>query len=514
VNGICSDFGWPVNLQYDQLVDSSFIDTCARLVCGVDVVVDIDLEKATREELVAFILELVQRLLGLEARLRELETRSKELEAENEKLRRQAGEKKPPTWTKRNRPAGENRARKKRSKGHARRLDKPTHRVEHAYAECPDCQTPLTGGRVVSRRQLITLPRVRVRVTEHVVFERKCPKCGKSCTPKAEVAKLAVGQQRVGISVQSEVAILREEERLPFGVIKRLLARRYRLHLSVGELVALTQGFAALGKEAYQQIEKELRISPVVHGDETGWRENGRNGYLWGFSTADVRYFLYRKTRSGSVVQEVLGKEFGGVLVSDFYGGYNIHQGKHQRCWVHLLRDIHELKERHCSESPEDKLVQDWAAEVRKVFDRAKAYAGPDEKVPVGLQNAEREKKQRRFQEELWGLCAEHVRKEKPMSTLCERVERFLPELFVFVADPRVPADNNAAERSLRPPVVSRKISGGTRSDRGSETKGIMASLFGTWRLQGRDVHEACGEILTGSTGKLPRARPAQGPAP
>ena len=56
-------------------------------------------------------------------------------------------------------------------------------------------------------------------------------------------------------------------------------------------------------------------------------------------------------------------------------------------------------------------------------------------------------------------------------------VERFLPELFTFVAEPRASADNNAAERSLRPPVVSRKISGGTRSERGSETKSILASF-------------------------------------
>ncbi|MBI4318803.1 MAG: IS66 family transposase [Chloroflexi bacterium] len=477
-------------------------------------VVDVDLESASREELVRLVQQLLERVLFLEPRVKEVEEHNQRLRREIERLGGDADGKKKPAWAKENRPQGEKNERRKRAKGFARRLDKPTHRMEHAYAECPHCQSPLKGGREVSRRQVITLPRIRVRVTEHVVVERKCPKCGNVCAPKDEVAKLTVGQQRVGISVQSELAILREEERLPFGVIQKLLARRYRLHLSVGELVALMQGFSARGKDAYKQIEEELRASPVVHGDETGWRENGRNGYLWGFSTPEVRYFLYRKSRGGSVVQEVLGKEFGGVLVTDFYGAYNVHQGKHQRCWVHLLRDIHELKERHRSESPEDKVVQDWAAEVRKVFDRAKAYTGPDEQLPAGLQDAEREKKQQQFQEELWGLCAEHVRKGKPMSTLCERVERFLPELFMFVADPRVPADNNAAERSLRPPVVSRKISGGTRSEKGSETKGIMASLFGTWHLQGRDLQEACGEILTGRTDRFSRARPAQGPAP
>ena len=87
------------------------------------------------------------------------------------------------------------------------------------------------------------------------------------------------------------------------------------------------------------------------------------------------------------------------------------------------------------------------------------------------------------------------------MRVLCQRVERFLPELFTFIVEPRAGADNNPAERSLRPPVVSRKISGGTRSAQGSETKSIMASfmasLFGTWRLQGRNPYHALNSILS-----------------
>ncbi len=83
------------------------------------------------------------------------------------------------------------------------------------------------------------------------------------------------------------------------------------------------------------------------------------------------------------------------------------------------------------------------------------------------------------------------------MRALCQRVERFPPELFTFVAEPRARADNNAAQRSLRPPVVNRKISGGTRSERGSETKSILASLFGTWHLQERDPYQTLQSILS-----------------
>ena len=139
----------------------------------------------------------------------------------------------------------------------------------------------------------------------------------------------------MGTSVQSEVNVLREECRLPFGVIQRYLKWRYGLGLSVGKLVELTHGAAARGQEEYTGLRQEIRASPVVYGDETGWREDGRNGYLWSFSTPKVRCFLYRSSRGGPVVAEVLGDEFDGVLVSDFYGAYNVHQGLHQRCWTH-----------------------------------------------------------------------------------------------------------------------------------------------------------------------------------
>ncbi len=127
-------------------------------------------------------------------------------------------------------------------------------------------------------------------------------------------------------------------------------------------------GVAKRGKAVVEELRQQIRGSPVVNGDETGWRENGQNGYIWSFSTDRLRYFVYRKSRAGVVVKEVLGEEFEGVLVSDFYGGYNTHLGLHQRCWVHLLRDIHELKEKHAK----DQGLRKWAAKVKAIYERAK----------------------------------------------------------------------------------------------------------------------------------------------
>ena len=337
---------------------------------------EVNLGRASREELIQLVSQLLDHVAALEARISELEGLQKP-PTEGGK------ERKPPSWAKANRPDRPEKERRNRAHGFARRREEPTHRVEYATASCPDCGTLLLDGRVRGGRQIISIPRVRAQVTEHVVLERTCRKCGQRWSPEPDwsalvVGRQRVGRQRVGISVRQEVCVLREECRLPYGVIQRYLKWRYRLCLSVGELVALVRGVARLGQEEYNRLQQEIRASPVVYGDETGWREDGRNGYLWSFSNPEVRYFLRRGSRGSKVVAEVLGDEFDGVLVSDFYGAYNVHQGLHQRCWTHLLRDIHQLKEKY----PQHQGLAQWARQVRaqpvrEVYDHAQAGPGP-----------------------------------------------------------------------------------------------------------------------------------------
>ena len=97
-----------------------------------------------------------------------------------------------------------------------------------------------------------------------------------------------------------------------------------------------------------------------------------------------------------------MGDEFEGVLVSDFYGAYNVYQGPHQRCWTHLLRDIHQLKEQH----PQDLVLARWAQQVREVYDRARAYPGPEADLPATVQRSRRVKQQQQYQQWLWAICA------------------------------------------------------------------------------------------------------------
>jgi len=351
--------------------------------------------------------------------------------------------------------------------------------VAYAPTHCPRCASVLGRGRRVGSRQVIVLPPVRAEVVEHVVLERRCRRCGTVCRGTLPELSAEVGPgRRVGWSVAAQVAVLRTKLRLPLGSIQWLLEQVWGLRLSEGEVCGLLDEAARAGQRAYDDLLQEARASPVIHVDETGWRENGRNGFIWTISTPTVRFFAFSPSRAGAVARRLVGPEFEGVTVSDFYTAYDQLDGLHQRCWAHLLREIHEVRTQH----PDDAGFGAWADAVHLLYRRAIAWAA--ESTP--RTPAQRDAARLMFERDLLTLCRAQPADGR-QATLGKRVERYHPELFMFVADPAVPATNNAAERALRPLVVARKISGGSRSARGSRTRMMLQSLIATWELRGQD---------------------------
>ena len=175
------------------------------------------------------------------------------------------------------------------------------------------------------------------------------------------------------------------------------------------------------------------------------------------------------------------------ALVTDFYAAYNFYEGVKQRCWVHLGRDLRGLTENN-SDLPD---IARWVESVMDVYDRAK------DSTEQEYTQLERSRLKDGFERELLRLCEPFVGvKASPERVLAERMTKFIGELFSFVACPEIPSENNAAERAIRPAVVARKISGGSRSPRGSRTCTVLRSLFETWTIQGHNTIDACREMI------------------
>jgi hypothetical protein len=433
------------------------------------------------------VVALRQQVIELQAQLVIAEERIAELES---------AKKGPPGFVKPNKPKreGSKAPRRKRAAEHNHgrpRSEVITRREEHHVGQCPECGTKLRREQQAWEREAVDIPPPpAVEVTEHVVYKGYCPRCGQWHHAKADLTDTIVGQRRFGPRLIALVGYLFEELRMTVLKAQVYLKTVHGVHVSAGALEDLRQELARQLEPTVEQWRAEVRSSPVVHADETGWREDGRNGYIWGFSTPGeqgIRCYLYDHSRGQHVVAAFLGEEFRGVLVTDFYGGYNVHRGPHQRCWVHLLRALHELKEEH----PTDESVQGWALALRALYDRGKAFVDGG----AGSQE-EREKLYVALWSEAERLGLRYARTEHPCRALSKRVLRHLDELFQFVLVAGLAADNNLAERSLRPLVVVRKISGGSRSPEGSRTRMILATIYATLQARGLNPYTACLDLI------------------
>jgi hypothetical protein len=403
----------------------------------------------------------------------------------------------PPAFVKPKRPTPTaDSPRKKRAAEHnrARHREEPTRIVTHALDRCPDCMYRLRGRSIDYIRQVIDLPPPPpVEVVEHQVVKRWCPCCQRWQRPRLDLHTQVLGQGRIGVRLASLLAYLRTTLRLPVRAIQRYLGAIHHFTLSVGGIVGILHQVRRRVRPALDQLQQQARASPILHGDETGWRENGQNGWAWSLSTASpqpIRYFEYNRSRSHVVVKRLLGGQFAGHLVSDFYGAYNTYAGPHQRCWVHLLRDLHALKVDH----PHQREVQTWAQAVRKLHAAAHAWLHTNTQPTPSM--CQEQYAQLVAQVHVLGLQYAQVAKH-PCQAVSKRLLRHEHELFQFLVVDGLHAHNKLAERSIRPLVVMRKISGGSRSADGTQTRMALASLFETWQAQAMNPFQACLAVLT-----------------
>jgi ribosomal protein S27AE len=398
-------------------------------------------------------------------------------------------------------PKREQQARKKRAAEHNRgrlKLERPNRWETHAAESCPRCGEQLAEGWIQRRIQVIDLPPVTpLEITEHRIIRRQCPRCGKRVLPKPvglEASRIA--RCRFGPRLLAAIATMATIERLPGRMIQERLAHEYGLTISHGGIVGLLQRMATRGQAAYEQLQQDVRASPVVHADETGWREDGQHTTVWTVSTGHTVYVSHGR-RTNEEIDGILGADFGGTIVADCYAAYDHFVGAKQRCWAHLVRDLAKLLAEH----GEDIETVAWVEGIREIYAQARLVPPSRQTDSTYQAGRAREQRARQCEALILLLCPAEPDPCLPYATLAKRLRAHLAELFTFVRDPRVAPTNNAAERSLRPLVIARKVSGGTRSQVGSSTRMVLYSLGATARLQGKDPTAVYHQILLAPPG-------------
>jgi hypothetical protein len=251
-----------------------------------------------------------------------------------------------------------------------------------------------------------------------------------------------------------------------------------QLGIGAGSLMGIFHRLAGFFKQVPEKLILEYRDSWVRHADETGWRKDGENGYAWLFATDKISIFLFGKTRAASVAKEILGEDpLPGYLVVDRYSGYNWALCILQYCYAHLLRDVEKLEK----DFPEDGEVKAFVTVMAPLL----ALAIKLRKQPIS--DEEFYAQANKVKSEIVAaikLSAMHLGIRHIQDIFREQEHR----MYHWAVDRRVPADNNLAERDLRPTVVARKVSFGSQSDAGAETRGILMTVLYTLRKRGFDA--------------------------
>ncbi len=401
------------------------------------------------------------------------------------------------TFYRRNRLEGEKRTRggQPGHAGHGR--EKPTQNSPPLYVEldeCPDCSTPV-GEPVDGAEQsriMTDIPLPRHNIYEIVYLRYWCNKCKKLV--RGEVPWLPPNQQ-FGPAVASWIVYQRMLG-LSIGKIQSSLYETYEITISEATILKLEKWVADTLKEDYEKLHEEIVKAAAVNADETGFRIDGKNGWLWVFTSTICSYYKIAPTRGHTVPEETL-EGFNGVLGRDAWKPYDVvkcsgHQLDllHVNRWLERAEIKHRIEPRSLLTSKPAKLMKrgrppenflEFVDGVRSILKRAVDYTEKDPPPSMkGRGNVckEVQKDMKTLLDKEW-TDEDAIRISKELRTRQDM-------LFTFMEYEGVPWHNNDAERAIRQGVLHRKISGGRRTWTGAEIFEVVLSVYETTKKRGQ----------------------------
>ena len=373
------------------------------------------------------------------------------------------------------------------------------HREEHRLPCCPHCQGRLKRMQETHTRYVEDIPEnLQAEVTEHTIHRDWCPKCKKRVTPQ-------VPDALPGARLGNRAVVLSAWMHYGLGTTLQQIVDVFNHHLQMkvtkGGLVQAWYRLEDVFFAWYEQIQQEGLSSAVLHGDETGWRVNGKTHWLWCFSNQRLTYYLIDRSRGEPALRKFFAEEFKGTLISDFWGAYNaIVGGPRQKCLVHLFRDLEHVEK---YKNPGIYWAE-FAKKLRRLLGDAIRLWKREERPPAEYASRRTclDNRLRELIETDW--------RDPQANRLIKRLRRHQNELFTFLDHANVPFENNHAERAIRPAVIIRKNSYANRSLRGSDTQAVLMSIFHTLKQRGYNLLDSVIQALKNylTSGTLPPLPP------
>lgn len=369
---------------------------------------------------------------------------------------------------------------------------KPTRIDRTLDAPLPD-HCPKCGGTVVEDAVHVQyqedLPRpLPTIITQFNVHVGHCAACAARLQGRhPEQTSEALGRAAVqlGPNVLGLAAELKHDLGVSYGKVARWLRLTFGLQAARSSFARADQRLAQDFAPTYAELQTQLRHSPAVHADETGWKIGGHPAWLWVFTNEQVSLYAIDAHRDHAVVERMLGQDFDGVLITDCFLAYDPLTYDKSKCVGHLLRRCATLIESgHASAVRFSEQVATLLRGALKLKARQPTLSAHGYRVACGRLEAAFDR-----------LLARHYRHAETarFAKLLRKQRRYL---FTFLYVEAVAPTNNAAERELRPAVIIRKTNGCNRSARGATAHAILSSIIRTARKHERDFVDLTKRML------------------
>lgn len=343
--------------------------------------------------------------------------------------------------------------------GTTRTKPNPTFTLEIIEEKCPHCRAKLGKPYKTTSKVIEEIPEPQpVEVVEYRINHYLCKHCGNKFVAKAPIPE----ESRFGANTLAHTTLLKFEDRLPLRKVCSSLKRQFNLNISSATVFDITRRVSDKLEKEYNRIKSAIRRSKSVNIDETGIRVDGLNFYLWVFTTKKVTLYVIRKIRGKGVIEEVLGKNYKGVVGCDGWTSYSSYTDKIQRCWAHLLREAKYLAEQFDS-------AASFYQGLKRIYEKAKSMKPPSKEDLI-------------LEMRQWTDYADCFKELRKFSVT---VKNGIEHWFTFIGNKDIEPTNNRAERALRELIVQRKIIGTLRNDKGATIMERINSCIVTWKQRG-----------------------------
>jgi transposase len=300
-----------------------------------------------------------------------------------------------------------------------------------------------------------------------------------------------VGESAYGPLLQAALVTLTARNRISRRDASELAGDLFQVGVSTGALDAICQRVSVLLKDPHELLVERVLASGAINVDETGWFLRGANRTMWTATTDDAAVFRICEDRHADRLRDLIGPDYPGVVTSDRWWAYNILDAEQrQACWSHLLRDF----TRHSEGLTHEKAFGEAGiALTGRLFDAWHAYTRHDDRDRLLRETAP-------IKVELHALLQSAVdgrTRNRFHRTFARNLLKIWVALWTFVTTPGVTPTNNAAERSLRGPVIHRRLSYGNQSTEGEHFTERALSASVTCRLQQRSLYHYLSQLLT-----------------